>query len=203
MTRIKDASTTATSAATDDYLLLDGATNGSRKILASGVGGAGLGPAWTTLTFGSSSSAYGKTIYAAAETLAGAAGKRIELEALVYKTQGADARLGIGNGTNAIYFTAQGDDNLVPYRYSSSTETVLGSASGTSTTNDWTGIYTFKIVLNIHAASNNFLHMSVNDYRFPATQHTNFTTFDMAITLTPFLTTSDITKCYARARLIG
>lgn len=37
MTRIKDASTTATSPASDDYLLLDGATNGSRKILPANV----------------------------------------------------------------------------------------------------------------------------------------------------------------------
>ena len=35
MTRIKDAGATATAPAADDYLLLDGATNGSRKILAS------------------------------------------------------------------------------------------------------------------------------------------------------------------------
>lgn len=39
MTRPKDISTTATSAAGDDYMVLDGATNGSRKILASNVGG--------------------------------------------------------------------------------------------------------------------------------------------------------------------
>lgn len=38
-TRIKDLSTTAASAANDDYLALDGATNGTRKILASNVGG--------------------------------------------------------------------------------------------------------------------------------------------------------------------
>lgn len=38
-TRIKDLTTTATSAASDDYLALDGATNGTRKILASDIGG--------------------------------------------------------------------------------------------------------------------------------------------------------------------
>ena len=36
-TRIKDISSTATSAAGDDYLALDGSTNGTRKILASNI----------------------------------------------------------------------------------------------------------------------------------------------------------------------
>lgn len=35
MTRIKDIGTTTTTVAADDYVALDGATNGSRKILAS------------------------------------------------------------------------------------------------------------------------------------------------------------------------
>lgn len=37
--RIKDLTTTATEAASDDYVAIDGATNGTRKILASDVGG--------------------------------------------------------------------------------------------------------------------------------------------------------------------
>ena len=40
-TRIKDLTTTAVSAASDYYLALDGATNGTRKILASDIGGGG------------------------------------------------------------------------------------------------------------------------------------------------------------------
>lgn len=36
--RIKDISATATSAANDDYFVIDGATNGTRKIAASSVG---------------------------------------------------------------------------------------------------------------------------------------------------------------------
>lgn len=41
-TRIKDISTTATQAASDDYLALDGTTNGTRKILAGDLGGSTL-----------------------------------------------------------------------------------------------------------------------------------------------------------------
>ena len=41
-TRIKDISTTATQAASDDYLALDGMTNGTRKILAGDLGGSTL-----------------------------------------------------------------------------------------------------------------------------------------------------------------
>ena len=35
--RIKDLETTATAASNDDYIALDGSTNGTRKILASSV----------------------------------------------------------------------------------------------------------------------------------------------------------------------
>ena len=35
--RIKDLETTATSASSDDYVAIDGTTNGTRKILASDV----------------------------------------------------------------------------------------------------------------------------------------------------------------------
>lgn len=38
-TRIKDISTTASAAANDDYLAIDGSTNGTRKILTSNLGG--------------------------------------------------------------------------------------------------------------------------------------------------------------------
>lgn len=37
--RIKDIANTATSTASDDYLVIDGATNGTRKIQVSSVGG--------------------------------------------------------------------------------------------------------------------------------------------------------------------
>lgn len=37
--RIKDIATTAAAAASDDYLVIDGATNGTRKIAASNIGG--------------------------------------------------------------------------------------------------------------------------------------------------------------------
>lgn len=40
--RIKDITDTATAAASDDYLVIDGATNGTRKILSSNVGGGAM-----------------------------------------------------------------------------------------------------------------------------------------------------------------
>ena len=45
--RIDRISATATEAATDDYLVIAGATNGTRKISASGVGGGGGSSAGT------------------------------------------------------------------------------------------------------------------------------------------------------------
>lgn len=47
-TRIKDLTTTAPDAANDDYLVLDGQTNGTRKILASNIGGGSVD--WSDIT---------------------------------------------------------------------------------------------------------------------------------------------------------
>ena len=41
-TRIKDLTTTALTAASDDYLAIDGATNGTRKIKPSDIGGSSI-----------------------------------------------------------------------------------------------------------------------------------------------------------------
>ena len=48
--RIKDIATTAAAAASDDYLVIDGATNGTRKIAASNVGGGSLYDFTSSLT---------------------------------------------------------------------------------------------------------------------------------------------------------
>ena len=48
--RIKDIATTAAAAASDDYLVIDGATNGTRKIAASNVGSGSLYDFTSSLT---------------------------------------------------------------------------------------------------------------------------------------------------------
>lgn len=63
-TRIKDLTTTASSAASDDYLAIDGATNGTRKIAASSLGGASSSDDVTN-----DSSVTGSTVSDALETL--------------------------------------------------------------------------------------------------------------------------------------
>lgn len=62
--RIKDLTTTATSPASDDYLALDGATNGTRKIPASSLGGGG-----TSDDITNASTVTGSTVSDALETL--------------------------------------------------------------------------------------------------------------------------------------
>lgn len=64
--RIKDLTTTATSPASDDYLALDGATNGTRKITASSLGGGG-----TSDDITNASTVTGSTVSDALETLSG------------------------------------------------------------------------------------------------------------------------------------
>lgn len=62
-TRIKDLTTTASEAAVDDYIALDGATNGTRKILASDVGGGGSAEYDFTTTLTPSIDARGVSSY--------------------------------------------------------------------------------------------------------------------------------------------
>lgn len=64
--RIKDLTTTASSPASDDYLALDGATNGTRKIAASSLGGASSSDDVTN-----DSSVSGASVSDALETLSG------------------------------------------------------------------------------------------------------------------------------------
>lgn len=64
--RIKDLTTTASSPASDDYLALDGATNGTRKIAASSIGGGG-----TSDDITNASTVTGSTVSDALETLSG------------------------------------------------------------------------------------------------------------------------------------
>lgn len=65
-TRIKDLTTTASSPASDDYLAIDGATNGTRKIAASSLGGGG-----TSDDITNASTVTGSTVSDALETLSG------------------------------------------------------------------------------------------------------------------------------------
>lgn len=64
--RIKDLTTTASSPASDDYLAIDGATNGTRKIAASSLGGGG-----TSDDITNASTVTGSTVSDALETLSG------------------------------------------------------------------------------------------------------------------------------------
>lgn len=64
--RIKDLTTTASSPASDDYLAIDGATNGTRKIPASSLGGGG-----TSDDITNASTVTGTTVSDALETLSG------------------------------------------------------------------------------------------------------------------------------------
>lgn len=163
-------------------------------------GGSTLGPDWTDLSFGGSSTLYGMTVFAATETLSLSAGQTLEMEAIVYGSDTASAGAGSGNGTVAAYARAQSDGNMVPYKYVGS-ETNLESRSA-SATNDFTGHYFIKVVVHCHSSSTFYTNMAIDDKRFPADNHTTISG-NITGTQTPFLFTDDISKCYARARLIG
>lgn len=209
--QIADANETARDAIGTALVAGTGVTitpnDGNNTITIAASGGGQLGPAWTDLTFGSTSTLYGiATSYAAGQTFAGAAGKRVEIEAYVYKVVDTDGAFGIGDGTNGVYIKSQGDNNVVMYRYSSSTETSI-TATNAAAPWDYTGVIHILLTLDIHSSGSTRLVAVVNGQKIPtaATSYSmmDMTTFSLATTLTPFVKTGDISKCYARARLIG
>ena len=70
-TRIKDLTTTAPDAANDDYLVLDGQTNGTRKILASNIGGSTI-TVDSAMSSSSENPVQNKVIYTALQSKADA-----------------------------------------------------------------------------------------------------------------------------------
>lgn len=183
-----------------NFLKTNGAGADPSWATGGGGGGADLGPAWVDLTFGSSSSIYGTTAFVAGESFTLAAGQKLEIEAYIYKTINTTAAVWVGNGTNAHNIVAQSDNNIVLYRRSGGTNTSIG-ALGANTFRDFTGMFRLDIFLNCSAASSNFVQGLGNT--FPVAQTAASTAFSTVDTLTPALETGDISKCYARARVVG
>ena len=166
-------------------------------------GGSALGPDWTDLTFGSTSTIVGSTSYAANETIVAAVGSLIEFEAYVYKTDADTAQAGFVNASGYGFYAAmQSDGNPVAYLYNSGGSSALG-AVGSDTDNDYTGITKLAVYAIVHAASNNRLRYMLDDYRLPTIDLYTSASVNLVGTLTPFVMTADISKCYARARVIG
>jgi len=158
---------------------------------------------WEQLTWDATETRYGiANLYPASHTFTLAAGQRLEVNAEIYKAIDTSAALVIGDGTNAYFLNLQSDNNNVQYRFNGGAQTSL-VATGASATYDYTGIHRVEAVLNVHAASNNFLYHVVNDQRLPTTLNTNNTTFTMVGTLRVSISTSDITKCRVLARVLG
>lgn len=166
---------------------------------ANGSGGGSWGN-WTDLTFAGTSTILGITgASLAGQTATAAASDRIEIEAELEKAVGGNLYMGIRVGSNGYYLALQGDDNNVVYRYTGGAATAL-SASGTNATYDYTGTFSMRLVINVHAASNNYLYALFNDQRQPATLNLNNTNNDCVGTVEFFVATAGTIK-RARARV--
>lgn len=170
----------------------------SRASGAALVGGGSSWGNWTELTFGSTSTILGLTDSSLAnETATAAATDRIEIEAEIEKAIDADAVVGIRVGSNGYYLDCQGDNNVVLYRYTSGAATSL-SASGANATYDYSGTFCIKLVVNVHAASNNYLYAMFNDQRQPTTLNINNASNDCVGTVEFFVKGTTIKRARAR-----
>lgn len=187
-----------------DYVELSLGTNLSMSgTTLNATGGGQLGPAWTDLTFGSTSTILGTSgSYAAGQTFTPVAEDRVEVEALFHVATGTGFVIGLTDGTNGYYLSLQTDDNLVLYRYNGGSATSL-SALGAVAANRWNGFYEVKFILVTESSSSNRLRTMVNDKAFPdSNQLTQNTTFTMLNALTPYIKSDNISRVWARARLI-
>lgn len=162
-TRIKDIQTTASAAANDDYVALDGTTNGTRKILASNLGGGSSITVDSAMSNSSENPVQNKVIYTALQ------GKQDTLEINVSGTDypitsittatvngvsgvlvhyddgslgGVDIFFADGVGLNAVKTTIEGEIptvtsltvSLVVANWSTNTQTV--TATGVTSSSD-------------------------------------------------------------------
>jgi len=156
---------------------------------------------WLPLTFGSSKTQYGFTIYEANESFEALAYDRIEIEAYVYQT-GGNAALGIGNQTTAQWAVCQSDGNSVQYRRTGGS-TSPSDASGRDPDNIFDGLAYFYLQTFIRNGTKvntqsalNYSPVTVGgSYANPVDWRNE--------TLYPFVATSDISKVVARYRILS
>jgi len=186
-------------------LTLDSAslTLSNAGVLSAYGGGAVNGTVWTPLAFsGSTSTQLGVSgCNAATTTITGASNMRIEIEGYIYKVAGNAARIGISNGTDGYYMVAQGDGNCQMIRYFSGSATGLGG-SGVDALSNITGFYHFRFVIHSRPSTRQAVFAEVESKRITGGSlwSDNNVGLDLVKTLTPFITTDDTTKCYARIR---
>ena len=179
-------------------------TNGTAADPAWAAVAAGdLGPAWTTITsWGSSSTIFGfANSVPASAGFTGSTNSRMEIEAYIYKLSGTAGVLGLTNGTNGYFISAQGDGNIAFYRYVAGTPTSIGG-TGVDATRNFTGIFKLKIVLHSRPSTRQEAEGSVDDVRINSVMNDVNVGIDLTGTLTPFIRTDDTTKCYVRYRVL-
>jgi len=178
--------------------------DGDGRYATTSTGG-DVGPSWTPCTFTSSATHYGVTVYDAAQTFAVAAGQRLEVEALLCQTSAAGSALFAGDGSNAFYITDQSDGNIVLYRYNGGAATSL-AATGASATNVYAGLQFSRLIVNCRDATQANVYAECEAFRLPTAAsaiHSTPVTFTPVMTYTIAVNTTDISKCYVRARVIG
>lgn len=156
---------------------------------------------WSDGTINTSESRFSTTVCPVAQTVTGAAGKRLEFIAGVYNATGTATSVFVSpDGTNYYRWTLQADGNVSVGKNSGN----IGALS-INTGRLFTGVHHIRGSLMIHAASSNRLYGKVEHSRVPSQTTALFTDTanNMVATLTSYLETSDRTKCFFKYRLVG
>lgn len=169
-----------------------------QALAGSGSSAAPWGPGWTEVTFTTSETLHGMTIYRATETFTLAALGRIELAGFIPRTSTNSATLGVSNGTNHGSICLQSDSNIVLYKGTSGSSAIGASGS--------VGIIfnannRFEFGMMPTSTTECSIEGAVND--FAVRQNGSFTDIIWGgQVVRPFVVTSDITKTRIWARNI-
>jgi hypothetical protein len=159
--------------------------------------------AWTPLTFGSSTTLYGTTVYEANETISGAVGQMIQIKGLVYSLDNADGRMGIGDGTNAVFHNIALNNFQQLYRHNSATNTGFSGSIGNGG-NSFDGSKWTSLLAMIHSSSSVRLRGGwAPGGTTPTDDLVEYVTTSFLTTLTPWVMTGDISQCALKYRVLS
>lgn len=158
---------------------------------------------FTTHTLaGSTTTPYGFAVYESNEDVTLAAGQMLELQAVIYGASLGGVSLGIGNGTNAIYHSMQGDGSMVLYRNSGGTGTAIATGGG-GTGMAYQGARLIEMIMVPHSASRLVARARHDWNQVPGNDMANVTAFGLVGTLTPFIVGADSSRVVLKSRVIG
>lgn len=152
---------------------------------------------WTDLSFTSSETLHGRTVFRSTEVFTLAFGDRLEVEGAIFRQAGTGLAVGSTDGANGHILAVQSDGNVVYYQNAGAGDTAKG-ASGTSGSPSYTGPLEIQFSVVPQAAASTRLFGSVDFVGVKNTGNTIGGDGNVRV----MVETANINKCRLRARVL-